>query len=199
MEVTSPNLLNYIKIYDQILDSHTLDIFLRVCTQEPNFNEAGLANPENQLNLINKNIRDVKAWNLVNIGEKSRTKVFWANYFSFKFDECIRRYFDDNNLWSENNEWSIKDIQVLKYEKNGKYKFHTDHGPYISRTISCIYLVNDDYEGGELCFKFPGQDQELIIEKKSNRMIVWPSNFLYPHAVKPVIKGIRYSVVSWAL
>ena len=121
MEVTSPNLLNYIKIYDQILDDHTLDVFLRICKEEPNFNDAGLANPGNEQNLINKNIRDVKAWNLVNIGEKSRTKIFWANYFSFKINECIRRYFDDNNLWSENNEWSIKDIQVLKYEKNGKY------------------------------------------------------------------------------
>ena len=24
-------------------------------------------------------------------------------------------------------------------------------------------------------------------------------NFLYPHTVKPVTKGIRYSVVAWAL
>ena len=37
------------------------------------------------------------------------------------------------------------------------------------------------------------------VEKKANRMIIWPSNFLYPHSVKPVTEGIRYSVVSWAL
>ena len=46
---------------------------------------------------------------------------------------------------------------------------------------------------------YRGEFRELIIEKKSNRMIVWPSNFLYPHAVKPVTEGIRYSIVSWAL
>ena len=32
-----------------------------------------------------------------------------------------------------------------------------------------------------------------------NRMIIWPSTFLYPHTVKPVTKGTRYSVVAWAL
>tara|TARA_R110000822_G_scaffold112494_2_gene243387 strand:- start:1716 stop:2315 length:600 start_codon:yes stop_codon:yes gene_type:complete len=199
MEITSTNLLSYIKIYDQIIDDHTLDVFLKICKEESNFNEAGLAYSKKENNIVNKNIRDVKSWNLVNIGEESRTKVFWANYFSFKFNEHIRKYFNDNNLWSLNTDWSITDIQVLKYGKNGKYSFHVDHGPFTSRTISCIYFVNDDYQGGELCFKFPGQEEELIIEKKKNRMIVWPSNFLYPHAVKPVTEGIRYSVVSWAL
>jgi len=37
------------------------------------------------------------------------------------------------------------------------------------------------------------------MDKLKNRMLIWPSNFMYPHLVKPVTKGIRYSVVSWAL
>ena len=57
----------------------------------------------------------------------------------------------------------------------------------------------DDYEGGDLCFKDIKNNQELIIEKQKNRLIVWPSNFMYPHSVKPVTKGTRYSVVSWAV
>ena len=31
-----------------------------------------------------------------------------------------------------------------------------------------------------------------------NRLIIWPSNFLFPHSVLPVTKGLRYSVVAWA-
>tara|TARA_R110000803_G_scaffold94657_2_gene162360 strand:+ start:608 stop:1201 length:594 start_codon:yes stop_codon:yes gene_type:complete len=197
MEITSPNLLNYIKVYDQIMDDHILNTFLKICKEEPNFNKAGVAHSKEQPNFVNKQIRDVKSWNLFNIGEKSRTKIFWANYFCFKFNKFLKKYSSDNKIPEEN--WSILDMQVLKYEKNGKYNFHVDHGALIPRTISCIYFVNDDYQGGELCFKFPGEERELIIEKKANRMIVWPSNFLYPHAVKPIKEGVRYSVVSWAL
>ena len=69
----------------------------------------------------------------------------------------------------------------------------------VPRTLSAIYLINDDYEGGNLIFGIPGSDQILKIERVKNRMIVWPSNFLYPHTVEPIIKGTRYSMVSWAL
>ena len=64
--------------------------------------------------------------------------------------------------------------------------------------MSCIYFINDDYEGGDLHFKYPNSDDVTVIQKKRNRIIVWPSNFLYPHSVKEVTKGERYSVVAWA-
>ena len=60
-------------------------------------------------------------------------------------------------------------------------------------------MVNENYKGGELCFKYPKIDKITTIEKKENRMVIWPSNFLYPHMVKPVTEGERYSVVAWAL
>tara|TARA_R110000851_G_C13083762_1_gene566053 strand:+ start:1205 stop:1795 length:591 start_codon:yes stop_codon:yes gene_type:complete len=196
MEIVSPPLQNYIKIYDDIMDKNTLNTFLKICKENPNFNEAGIVSSKENPNLINKEYRDVKMWSLNNIGEKSITNVFWANYLSFKFKEALKKYSNDNNILSSGN---LLEMQVLKYEKNGKYDFHVDHGSLVPRTISCIYFLNDDYEGGELCFKFPGNPNEIIVEKKANRMIVWPSNFLYPHAVKPVKKGTRYSVVSWTL
>ena len=197
MEMTFTNLIDYIKIYDDILSEKTLKVFLKICEENLNYNEAGISHSKEKPNFVNKNIRDVKSWSLVNIGEESRTKVFWANYFSLKFNESLQKY--NHDIGNSNFSFSIKDIQVLKYEKNGKYNFHVDHGAIFPRTFSCIYFLNNDYKGGELCFKFPGQEKQLTIEKKSNRMIVWPSNFLYPHSVKPVTKGIRYSVVSWAL
>ena len=67
------------------------------------------------------------------------------------------------------------------------------------RTLSAIVLLNNDYKGGELCFKDPDGSNDNVILTKSNRIIVWPSTFLYPHEVKPVTEGVRYSIVSWAL
>ena len=29
------------------------------------------------------------------------------------------------------------------------------------------------------------------------RLVMWPSNFMYPHSVSPVTKGTRYAIVSW--
>ena len=38
-------------------------------------------------------------------------------------------------------------------------------------------------------------------EKKPNHgsCVVFPSNFMYPHEVKEVTKGTRYSVMTWIL
>jgi len=59
-------------------------------------------------------------------------------------------------------------------------------------TLSIIGILNDDYEGGELTMF----DDKKIDTKKGD-LLVFPSNFLYPHEITPVTKGVRYSYVSW--
>jgi predicted 2-oxoglutarate/Fe(II)-dependent dioxygenase YbiX len=59
--------------------------------------------------------------------------------------------------------------------------------------LSVICLLNDDYEGGELVFF-----EDKILTPSQGDVIIFPSNFLFPHEVKPITKGIRYSVVSWS-
>ena len=59
-------------------------------------------------------------------------------------------------------------------------------------------MLNNDYEGGDLSFADQNNEEILKVEKQANRMIIWPSNFLFPHAVLPVTKGKRYSIVAWA-
>ena len=90
-------------------------------------------------------------------------------------------------------------MQILKYTPGGHYKKHTDHSGVTPRTFSLIYFLNDDFDGGEFMFIDPITGLEMQMDKLKNRMLIWPSNFMYPHLVKPVTKGIRYSVVSWAL
>jgi predicted 2-oxoglutarate/Fe(II)-dependent dioxygenase YbiX len=122
----------------------------------------------------------------------------WYTLLYNTFMKKLNQYGQDNNII--NFHWNtISDISILKYENTGFYTWHTDHAAEVPRTISCILLLNNDYEGGNLCFRNPDGSGEWEVEVKPNRMIVWPSNFLYPHTVKPVTKGIRYSVVSWAL
>ena len=39
----------------------------------------------------------------------------------------------------------------------------------------------------------------MVIENKPNSLVIWPSNFIYPHRFTPVESGTRYSVVAWLM
>ena len=52
-------------------------------------------------------------------------------------------------------------------------------------------VLNNDYEGGE----FVLIDEKIDLSKGD--IIIFPSNFMYPHKVEPVTKGTRYSYISW--
>jgi len=58
--------------------------------------------------------------------------------------------------------------------------------------LSMLGILNNDYEGGE----FLVRDKQFKL--KQGDMIIFPSCFMYPHEVKEVTKGIRYSFISWA-
>jgi predicted 2-oxoglutarate/Fe(II)-dependent dioxygenase YbiX len=89
----------------------------------------------------------------------------------------------------------FKDIgyQLLKYEKGGFYLQHVDSFIESPRTISCSFTLNDNFKGGEFSFF----NNTLVYPLKKGSAIMFPSNFLYPHSVLPVINGTRYSIVTW--
>ena len=60
-------------------------------------------------------------------------------------------------------------------------------------TLSILGLLNDNFEGGE--FVMFG---DTTIEFKKGDLLLFPSNFLFPHRVDPVKKGTRYSFISWS-
>jgi predicted 2-oxoglutarate/Fe(II)-dependent dioxygenase YbiX len=82
---------------------------------------------------------------------------------------------------------------LLKYETGGFYTTHTDSFKDRPRAVSCSFLLNDNYEGGEFAFF----DRELVYKLKKGSCIMFPSNFMYPHEIMPVVSGTRYSIVTW--
>ena len=187
------NLKNYILILDNVFPEKTLSNFYRICKESNQFIDAGVVDLKGN-SKINKKERKTFIWPMHNTSSKSLTESHWANYLSFNFYRAFEEYRKRIIVPDVN----ITDIQILKYTEGGFYLFHVDDGPTIPRTLSFIYFINDEYEGGELVFNFNNSGEDYVIEKKKNRMIVWPSNFLYRHSVKPTKKGIRYSVVAWA-
>jgi hypothetical protein len=185
---------NFVKIYDNVLPLNTLSNLIRFANAST-FEESRIIDDKD--NVINFNIR--KTYMLpLNYLNKSISNVHWFNLLRYFFKNKLLQYKVEQNIidFTFNN---IDDISILKYENTGFYTWHTDHHANAPRTMSCVLLLNNDYEGGNLCFRNPDGSGEWEIEVKPNRMIIWPSSFLYPHTVKPVTKGKRYSVVAWAL
>ena len=185
---------NFIKIYDEVLPWNVLTNLICFANSQE-FIETKVG--ANDVMRTDFNIRRTYTLPLSNLNN-NLSNVHWHNLLLNYFNNLLLKYQKDSNILDFSFS-RINDIEILKYENTGFYTWHVDHFADIPRTMSCILLLNNDYEGGNLCFRNPDGSGEWEVEVKPNRMIIWPSNFLYPHTVKPVTKGTRYSVVAWAI
>jgi len=96
--------------------------------------------------------------------------------------------------------WSgFSKIRFNRYDKDQIMSKHIDHivnlfpgNPKGIPILSILSLLNDNYQGGEFIMF-----EDYEIKLKAGDLLIFPSVFLYPHLVKPITKGIRYSFVSW--
>lgn len=116
-----------------------------------------------------------------------------------------------------NFEWNYSEAcQFTKYKLNQHYHWHRDsweksydrpndknyHGKIRKLSVTCQLTDGSEYEGGELDFQPRDvEDPNIIIPCKEAKtrgsIIVFPS-YVW-HRVKPVTKGVRYSLVIWNL
>jgi predicted 2-oxoglutarate/Fe(II)-dependent dioxygenase YbiX len=98
-----------------------------------------------------------------------------------------------------NEKFSLAEIEedsgyeLLRYKEGQFYTQHTDSFKARPRAVSCSFALNDDYEGGEWGFF----NREMVIKVPKGSAVLFPSNFMYPHEIMPVVKGTRYSVITW--
>jgi PKHD-type hydroxylase len=123
---------------------------------------------------------------------------------------------------------SAETIQLARYKKGMFYDWHADgKGDHLSvyknpinkmthgrvRKLAASVFLNEDYEGGEIQFSkynhakpdmmktwtdrdFPANQLETVKHSKG-AVLIFPSDMW--HRVRPVTKGIRYSLVMWFL
>lgn len=121
------------------------------------------------------------------IFHRHTNEIIKKNYINYKFK------------FPQIHTAKLKSVDVLKYDVGGKYDMHVDHEFTIERTLSVILNLNEDYEGGDFIFYYQNGKEMKRVKTKKGTVIMFPSNFLYPHSVSPITKGTRYSVVSWLL
>tara|TARA_S200002703_G_scaffold154259_2_gene156799 strand:+ start:649 stop:1212 length:564 start_codon:yes stop_codon:yes gene_type:complete len=183
-------LKNFIKIYDSVLNENTFNNLLKVC-KTLKYDDATVGD-----NRLDKQQRNVGICTLCDISD-SMTEVHWGNLMQNVFYEFLVKYLKEQKIKTLYGVDKMENAAVLKYNESNFYIWHYDDGPQFPRTFSFIYFLNNDFEGGELFFRNPNGTEEFSIEKNQNRLVIWPSCFLFPHSVKKVTKGTRYSIVSW--
>lgn len=183
------NLSDYIVIFENILSNNLCNNILK---EYENSNE-WLNSEVGTKSIVNKEIRNcnVIPMSLNSIIEKN--KNIRKNLDNEVFEgtkKAIKKY---NEKFKHASISKDTGYDLLKYEKGGFYTQHVDSFTNTPRTISCSFILNNNFKGGEFTFF----NNNVIYSLKKGSAIMFPSNFLYPHSILPVIEGTRYSIVTW--
>ena len=107
----------------------------------------------------------------------------------FKQLQAVKHYCGAYNI-GEMRYWEATNF--VKYGPKQHFAEHADHGYSYNCTVSLVGYPNDNYEGGELEFRL----WNLKIKPRTGDLVIFPSNFMYPHLSLPVIEGTKYSLVT---
>ena len=162
---------------------------------------------------LNKN-KNWKKHTFYNNKTKKHRKFSGKKELDISFEENIDNKKEImNSIWYAIEEYLLKhlkfkwfnswvgysNIRFNKYSTNTKMAEHCDHihdlfeGPIKGVPIfSIVGLLNDNFKGGDFIMF---QNKKIKLSK--GEILIFPSNFLYPHRVDLIKKVTRHSYVSW--
>jgi hypothetical protein len=206
VEQKEMELKNFIKVFDDNLKPAIIGSCIKYFNTRT-YHDAGLigdqSNPifpgqgvSEKNTSVDKSIRNTQTWDFT---ANTLTDVHWRNIFRHVITNTFRRYQHECDIRTQINATKLVTLNLLKYEEGGFYVPHSDNHATYPRTVSVIFFLNNDYEGGELVFHSPDRECKEIcrVAAAPGRAVLWPSNFLYPHSVSKVTKGRRFVVVAW--
>jgi hypothetical protein len=187
--INSKNKLSdFIQVFDNIVPDDLCEEILNEYKHDNAWHAAGLGGVT-----VDTSIRDVKVIPI------SYENIILENpQIRKKLDERLfqtagKAILSYKNLFPLCNIAQDSGYELLRYRVGQFYKQHTDSFVTHPRAVSCSFALNDDYEGGEFAFF----NRELKYNLKKGSVIMFPSNFMYPHEIMPVTKGTRYSIITW--
>ena len=154
---------------------------------------SGLLQPSTYSNHTGEIKRSDKRVVMDDMWVKDKTTSSIINDF---FSKVIRKYSDKFERFSCQRHSGFR---VNRYSSGGFMSEHTDnihhsHGQqYGFPQVSALLFLNDNYKGGE--FIVAGNEYET----KIGSGIIFPSNFMFPHEVKKITHGERWSIVTWLM
>jgi predicted 2-oxoglutarate/Fe(II)-dependent dioxygenase YbiX len=182
------NINDYIVVIKNALTNPLCDAILDEFTKSDEWTDTVV-----DTGVIKKDIRNCKTIaisypHIIQKNKKVRLKL--DKYIFLSASKCIKEY---NAKFSHCKIEEDSGYELLKYPEGCFYTEHTDSFKAVPRAVSCSFILNDDFEGGEFAFF----NRELKYKLEKGDALMFPSNFMYPHEVMPVTKGTRYSIITW--
>lgn len=176
-------------VLEDMLSAEKCKEFLAfVSKHQRHFEEAGTLTADGAK--VTKEHRDTLTMNIASLS----TFKDWNNYLFQEIGKGIAAYVKHMDLPRLKAKLVPEGLQLLKYVPGGFYSRHIDGwlgSEY--RQISVILYLNDDFEDGEI--EFPRQ--QLKLKPKPGMLVLFPSNFCFPHAALPPKNGTRFALVTW--
>lgn len=182
-------LIDFINVFDNIIPHSLCDEIMNEYSNSSLFEMAGIGSS----GTVNTSIRNVPSIlmsdvNIINLNFDKRKKIDTSLYECMQV--AIQKY---NDIHEHVSIVEDTGYLYLKYNIGNFYIEHTDSFKEIPRAVSCSIALNDDYEGGEFCFF----QKELKYKMKKGSVLMFPSNFMYPHEIVPVTRGVRHAIITW--
>lgn len=177
-------LSDYILIVTGVLSDEQCDRFLQASQDSADWNPVG-----SESNSTDPALRNCDTLDISLLREQSPWALLDSDIYK-AVETCIRTYrlkFPGFTAGADTG------YEMLRYPTGTRCNYHSDSRDFRPRTLSCSIAINDDYKGGE--FEFFHGEKTYRVPKGS--AIVFPSNFMYPHAVLPITEGTRYSIITW--
>jgi PKHD-type hydroxylase len=204
------NLYNYYYYFKSALTPRLCDEIIKYGNkQQEQIALTGTQHKKNNNSKLNKKqLNDLK--------QKRDSNIVWMNdRWIYKETQPYVAMANKAAGWNFDWDWS-ESCQFTKYKLNQFYDWHSDSwahaynspndlnsdGKIRKLSVTCSLSDPKDYEGGELEFQFRNEDDPLITQTCTEilprgSIVVFPS-FVW-HRIKPVTKGVRYSLVMWNL
>lgn len=187
----SMNVKDYVKIYDDFVDKSLCETIV------DQLKEADWRTHEFYQASKDSYISFDKELSVSYVQTKETTELQSRVWFAL--EKYVLKDFGYMNNWFSG--WSgYSQVRFNRYNVDTRMKEHCDHIHSMFDgqrkgipVLSILGSLNDDYKGGDLIFW-----QNKKIKLKAGSIMIFPSNFMYPHKVVEVTKGTRYSYVSWA-
>tara|TARA_R100000278_G_scaffold121857_1_gene106679 strand:- start:652 stop:1287 length:636 start_codon:yes stop_codon:yes gene_type:complete len=203
---------DYVKIYDNIYSEDLCDAIINEYPDKEyipaktgdglsphlrHVDEIGISLPENNNSKIRHDLLNALHYGMSKVIKQYQTSFpyFYIEMdtgfqlLKYKTGHYYKQHVDtfrpvvDQNLINTILDMKLTPEDLLKFHGSGQ------------RALSCSIQLNNDFEGGELAL----WDRDYIVKIPKGSVLVFPSNFMYPHEVLEITKGTRHAIVTWLI
>tara|TARA_R100001082_G_scaffold68712_1_gene38898 strand:- start:296 stop:838 length:543 start_codon:yes stop_codon:yes gene_type:complete len=169
-------LTNFIKVYDDVLSKEECDQFIQIFEKAGNIGKT---------KYYDDGLRFTQYW----VPPSPFTKSVQTKIRNTQNDYCVSmEEFLDCNVFPRQCEFEQFKVKRYIPKEKEEFKTHIDASDLTScqRFLSCLVYLNDVEEGGQTVFN------DVTIEPKVGRLIIFPPLWMYPHSGKCPISNTKY-------